>query len=202
MSDDATCKASYFEELYLCADPFGYRSTWYEERKREILRATLPRRTFVSGWEIGCSNGELTAVLATRCRRLLATDISQRAVELARVRNKKQSNVIVERSTHPREWPRSNFDLIVLSEVGYYFGSEELDDAIDKIQGSLSTDGLIVACHWLAPFQEAPFTGRQVHSRIDQLLPLEIVYRYEDGDFLLEAWGSSTRTLAQLEGLK
>ncbi|TGS11697.1 SAM-dependent methyltransferase, partial [Mesorhizobium sp. M1C.F.Ca.ET.187.01.1.1] len=69
----------YFDELHEQEDPFGYRSRWYEERKRALLLASLSQRQFHRGWELGCSNGVLTEALAGRCERLLATDISPRA---------------------------------------------------------------------------------------------------------------------------
>ncbi|NLW96886.1 MAG: SAM-dependent methyltransferase, partial [Xanthomonadaceae bacterium] len=52
--------ARYFEQVWQQGDdPFGYRSRWYEARKRDLLLATLPRPLFERGWEIGCANGEL-----------------------------------------------------------------------------------------------------------------------------------------------
>ena len=47
----------YFDELHEQEDPFGYRSRWYEERKRALLLASLSQRQFHRGWELGCSNG-------------------------------------------------------------------------------------------------------------------------------------------------
>lgn len=70
----------HFEQMYADEDPFGYRSRWYEQRKRDILLGALPYARFARGWEFGCSNGELTAQLAPRCDTLLATDLSQQAV--------------------------------------------------------------------------------------------------------------------------
>lgn len=202
MRDQTNRKADYFDTIYAADDPFGYRSSWYEERKRQILTASLPRRRFKHGWEIGCSNGELTASLAARCEALYATDISQRAVQLARARNHASPHVRIERATHPGDWPNAKFDLIVLSEIGYYLQADELDDTVAGIKDSLAAEGLFVACHWLAPFEEAPFAGREVHDRLHHLLPMSLAYRYEDGDFLLEAWGNTHHTLAELEGLK
>lgn len=202
MADLATRGPEYFDALYRSEDPFGYRASWYEQRKRELLVAMLPQRMFVNAWEIGCSNGELTAALAPRCHALLATDISPRAVELASQRNRQSRHVSVQCALHPDQWPPAQFDLIVLSEVGYYLSADALDGSIDKIRSSLSDEGLFVACHWLAPFEQASFTGREVHDRIARQLKLPRAYRYEDGDFLLEAWSTSTRTLAEREGLK
>ncbi len=57
----------YFGAIYRDDDPFGYRERWYEARKRDLLLASLPRARFAHAWELGCSNGELTAALAPRC---------------------------------------------------------------------------------------------------------------------------------------
>lgn len=202
MAEVAIRRADYFDALYRADDPFGYRASWYEQRKRQLLVASLPQRLFANAWEIGCSNGELTAVLAPRCRALLATDISPRAVELSSQRNRQSRHVSVECAVHPDQWPSGQFDLIVLSEVAYYLSADALDESIDKIKSSLTDEGVFVACHWLAPFEEASCTGREVHDRIARLLDLPRIYRYEDGDFLLEAWSTGTRTLAEREGLK
>ncbi len=202
MADMATRGPDYFDALYRAEDPFGYRASWYEQRKRELLVASLPQRMFANAWEIGCSNGELTAALAPRCHALLATDISSRAVELASQRNRRSRHVSVQCALHPDQWPSNQFDLIVLSEVGYYLSADALHECIGKIRSSLSDEGLFVACHWLAPFDEASFTGGEVHEHVARRLELPRAYRYEDGDFLLEAWSTSTRTLAEREGLK
>ena len=202
MADAATLGTAYFDTLYRVEDPFGYRASWYEQRKRQLLVASLPQRLFANAWEIGCSNGELTAALAPHCRALLATDISQRAVELASQRNRHSRHVSVQCARHPDQWPSGQFDLIVLSEVGYYLSADALDVSIARIRSSLTDEGVFVACHWLAPFEEASFTGREVHDRIARRLDLPRTYRYEEGDFLLEAWSTSKRTLAEREGLK
>lgn len=43
----------YFDDLHEQEDPFGYRSRWYEERKRALLLASLSQRQFARGWELG-----------------------------------------------------------------------------------------------------------------------------------------------------
>lgn len=192
----------YFESIHEHIDPFGYRSRWYEARKRQVLLATLPSRHFTRAWEMGCSNGELTAVLAPRCSTLLATDISANAVRHARDRVSDLAGVSVEQMRHPGQWPPGNFELIVMSEVGYYLTRIELADTVDQLQDSLAPEGILVACHWLHPFTEAFQDGRQVHACIDETLGLPPLYRYEDSDFLLEAWGGGEASIAQLEGLR
>jgi len=202
MSDVSSRRPVDFDQLHQQPDPFGLRTSWYEQRKRALVTAALPRRAFERGWEIGCSNGELTAALAERCSVLLATDVSPRAVSLARARNAENPHVIVERSAQPEDWPDGTFDLIVLSEVGYYLDHCGLRRTISKAHSSLTPNGVLVACHWLAPFEAATATGSEVHALIARCLPLARICRYQDADFLLDVWCAETSSVANREGLK
>ncbi|MET1025064.1 MAG: class I SAM-dependent methyltransferase [Pseudoxanthomonas sp.] len=203
MTEQSTIQAAaYFEDIHADVDPFGYRSRWYEARKRQVLLATLPRPRFARAWELGCSNGELTAALSSRCASLLATDISANAVRLARERTHGLAGVHVQRMSHPAQWPTGNFELIVMSEVGYYMTPAALADTVDRLRDALEPGGILVACHWLHPFAEAPQDGRQVHAYLAETLGVAPLCGYEDRDFLLEAWGGGAASIAQLEGLR
>ena len=46
-------------------------------------------------------------------------------------------------------FPKANFDLIVLSEVLYYFDKADLERVARSCVNSISQDGEIVLCHWL-----------------------------------------------------
>ncbi|MCL1497890.1 class I SAM-dependent DNA methyltransferase [Xanthomonas nasturtii] len=199
---NAQANADYFDSIYQQPDPFGYATRWYEARKRDILLATLPKNQFARGWELGCSNGEVTRGLAARCEYLLATDMSAAAVEQAKQRVGERSNVEILQACHPQQWPVGSFDLIVLSEIGYYLGAAELDDLIVRIQDALTPDGLLLACHWKHPFEQAQLDGVAVHACIARLLTRPLAYRYEDSDFLLEAWTAQPLSVAQQEGLR
>ena len=65
------------------ADPWSVDDSWYEERKRDLTLAALPRRRFRRALEVGCSIGALTARLAERCDEVLALDESEVAVAAA-----------------------------------------------------------------------------------------------------------------------
>ncbi|HET7300237.1 MAG TPA: class I SAM-dependent methyltransferase, partial [Oleiagrimonas sp.] len=119
--------ARYFEIFYQRSDPWGYRTRWYEQRKRALLLAALHRLHYRRGLELGCSIGETTAALAPRCAELVATDANAIAVEHARRRMNGTSDVRVLCMRHPQQWPSSRFDLVVFSELGYYLDADDFD---------------------------------------------------------------------------
>ena len=112
---------AFFDQLYeQNPDPWAFRERWYEQRKRALTLASLPRQHYGSIYELGCANGELSAGLAQRTDRLLCCDAAARAVELAQQRLSHCPNVEVRQSRLPADWASGRFDLIVLSELGYY----------------------------------------------------------------------------------
>src|SRR5579871_3221384 len=116
--------ATYFERMYDAdPDPWGFRSRWYEERKRAITLASLTRPRYANAFEPGCSNGMLTQGLARRCDRLVAMDVVERA--LAEAASVLPDNVELRMGTVPEDWPRGQFDLVVLSELAYYHDDSE-----------------------------------------------------------------------------
>jgi LmbE family N-acetylglucosaminyl deacetylase/SAM-dependent methyltransferase len=200
--DDSRIGAAYFDDLYARHDdPWGFDSRWYERRKRLIALATLPREHYGRTLEIGCSTGALSADLAERCSELLAVDVSGAAVERARVRLADTSNATVERVDIATEFPSGSFDLIVLSEVGYYFDRESLDRLLGDILAHLAEGGTLLACHWLHPVEDYLLDGAAVHAAIDALPGLHRLARHLEADFILEVYSSDGRSVAQREGL-
>jgi len=193
--------AAYFDALHReKSDPFGLRDSWYERRKRELLLAMLSQPSYQDAWEVGCSIGELTAALAPRCAHLLATEGSADAVECARARTREWRQVRIRQARHPRDWPARTFDLIVFSEVGYYFDAGALAELAARFAHSLAADGTFIACHWRHPFVPAPLSGNRVHDILDTQLPWTRTCHYEDADFLLDGWAASAVSIAEREG--
>lgn len=193
---------AYFDALYRADDPWGYGVRWYEQRKRDLLLATLTRARFTHAWEIGCANGALTVELAARCDVVLATDLNARAVELTQARVESMPHVTVQAAHHPVDWPDATFDLIVFSEVGYYLSQADLDTTCARLRKAMAPDGLLVACHWLSPFAEAPLTGHDVHETLRDGLGMRSAFHYADQDFVLEGWSADRRSIAMREGLR
>lgn len=194
--------AEYFDGLYERRDdPWRLAERWYERRKRALTLAMLPRERFASALEVGCSIGTLTAELAPRCSHLLATDISPRAVSLARERLAGVDTVEFMVMDAPTEWPEQHFDLIVLSEVGYYLDEENLTRLVARCVDSLDEDGVLVACHWRHPVADYPLGGDRTQAIIASESGLARVAAYVDDDVRLELFARSPGSVAQHEGL-
>jgi 2-polyprenyl-3-methyl-5-hydroxy-6-metoxy-1,4-benzoquinol methylase len=194
---------SFFDSFYEGRrDPWGFETRWYEERKRALTMASLPRRRFASALEAGSSIGVLTAELARRCDALLATDIAEAPLDVARQRLADATHVRFERRELPADWPLGTFDLIVVSEVGYYLSTAELQRFIALSVGALAADGVILACHWRHPVAEYPLGGDDVHEAFAREPGLERRSSYRDDDLVLEVFARvGTPWVAETEGL-
>ncbi|WP_242864634.1 bifunctional PIG-L family deacetylase/class I SAM-dependent methyltransferase [Microbacterium testaceum] len=193
----------YFDDMYARHDdPWGFDSRWYEERKRAVLVAALPRRRYRATFEAGCSTGALTASLAGRSDRVLAVDLAPAALARARSRLADREHVELRRATLPDDWPEGEFDLVVLSEVAYYWGGVDLDRGLTASIGSLSADGHLVACHWRHPVADYPRTGDEVHAALAARPDLVRLVRHEEEDFVLEVFARpGARSVATEAGL-
>ena len=153
-----------FEELYRAhPDPWEFATSFYETRRYEITIAALPRPRFRRAFEPACANGELTRRLAERCDLVLALDCSETAVARARARCARAPGVTVRAGELPRDWPDGGFDLIVFSELGYYFDPQELAGLRRAAVGSLDPGGHLIAVHWLGESPDHLLSGDHVH---------------------------------------
>ena len=183
-------------------DPWRFESSWYEQRKRAVTLAALPRQQLGRVLEVGCSTGVLTADLASRATTVLGTDLSEQAVRRARQRFAGREEVTISRMRSPQQWPAGSFDLVVLSEVGYFWQPEELQVALARSAASLSTDGLLLLCHWRHAVQGWPLDGDAVHAAALALPGLRCVVSHVEADFRLDVLAAGDwRTPAELEDL-
>jgi len=144
----ATVPPEYFEDKYKAdIDPWQFRTSDYERAKYQATLESLTKERYRSALEVGCSIGVLTQLLSRRCVSLLAIDASATAIETAKSIN--APNVTFCVANLPDEFPPGTFDLIVLSEVLYYFSGSDLERVARSCATSLSRDGEIVLCHWL-----------------------------------------------------
>lgn len=194
---------SYFEQLFQKSDdPWAFKKRWYERRKRALTLAALPLERYVSAFEPGCANGELSADLATRCDRLLVCDTSRSAVELARQRLATFEHVEVMHGRLPEQWPDARFDLIVFSELGYYLDEQDLNSWIDRALASLTDEGQILACHWRPQIEGCPLDAERVHAILEARLNMPRIFSHDEADFFLDVWSRDGRSVAERENLR
>jgi len=198
----ASLAADYFDAVYAKnSDPWRLATRWYEERKRSITVASLPNARYGSTLEIGCSIGMLTTMLAARSDSVLALDVSASAVGSASERTRDLDNVEVRLTDATTDFPDGTFDLIVLSEVGYYFSRPALEQVISEARSHLADGGTIIACHWRHPVSEYLQTGDAVHETIAAQLGLPHLARHLETDFVIDVYSSDDRSVARREGL-
>lgn len=169
------------------ADPWRTGSG-YERSKRRATLAMLngmprPQRAL----EVGCSVGALTADLAAVCDRVDALDASPAAVEYARRRCSDLPGVDVRCGAAPDDIPGETYDLVVLSEVGYFLSPNMLRRTIGAVHRRLRRGGLLIACHWTHPVEGWLLDGYAVHRMIRDVLgtPLRSA---PHRDYVLDLW--------------
>lgn len=128
--------------------------------------AALPQARYRRGYEPGCSIGVFTEHLAGRCHWLLATDISAAPLRAARDRLARFQQVELERAAVPDQWPPDTFDLIVISELGYYLDPVDLRRLWAAATDTLEPGGSLLAVHWRHPVADYPQTGDEVHAAL------------------------------------
>jgi SAM-dependent methyltransferase len=200
-----TLGADYFDGMYsAAADPWGFEERWYERRKYAIALAMLPAERYRAAFEPGCSVGVFSRLLAPRCDALLSCDLAAAAVLTAAERTRELPQVRVEQRDIPRQWPSGRFDLIMLSEILYYFGDHDLEQVLKQAAASLEPDGTLLAVHWRHPVAEYPRTGDDVHRVLAAQPGLARGASHEEPDFLAEVYIRTEGTpvsVAQATGL-
>lgn len=160
-----TLPQSYFDDVYQANnDPWSFETSEYERRKYEATVAALPNSHYHNAFEIGCSIGVLTQMLAARCKRLLAVDASELPLKTARARLATYPNVTIRQMSIPAEFPDGPFDLILFSEVGYYLSREDLARTRQSIIDAISPNGHVLLVHWTPFVPDYPLTGDEVHD--------------------------------------
>ena len=187
--------ADYFEGLYRAdADPWGFETSAYEQAKYDATLAALGGERSHHALEVGCAIGVLTARLAAVCDRLLAVDVSETALEAAKSRCSTLSNVDLARMTLPQEAPTGAFDLIVLSEVAYYWDDADLARMGAFLRRAVLTSGRVLLVHWTGE-TDYPQTADAAVQGLAQAVGGDFSVAIADrtGDYRLDLWRRRSR---------
>ena len=164
-SSPSSLPPSYFDEVYRRnPDPWAFATSPYEASKYAATLDALPKSTYPEAFEAGCSIGVLTEKLARRCGHLLSVDVSEAALQQARERCAELENVRFERCHLPAEFPPARFDLILVSEVGYYLSVPDLLRLRERCINQLTAGGHLLLVHWTPVVHDYPLTGDYVHE--------------------------------------
>ncbi len=186
-----TIPAAYFEDKYRAdIDPWQFQTSAYERAKYQATIDALAKPRYGNALEVGCSIGVLTAMLAQRCDSLLAIDASETAI--AKARQTSIPNAIFQVGTLPQDFPGGRYDLIVLSEVLYYFAQPDLEALAALCVDAVQPGGDMIVCHWLGE-TDYPLTGQAATDLFAQAvavrLPRRVRLRHEE--YLLERFSET-----------
>ncbi len=178
---------TYFDDIYRAnEDPWNFTTSDYERGKYEDTLNSLGRDRYANAFEIGTSIGVLTAQLARRCDHLITVDASELPLKQARERLKDAPNVTIRQMAVPDEFPDELFDLILVSEVAYYWSMDDLHKAQQLMLDHLQLGGHLLLVHWTPEVHDYPLTGDAVH---DEFLALT-----GDGQLLRHVHGHRKET--------
>ena len=181
--------ADFFEEKYRTnPDPWNFSQSTYEKHRYQSILKLLGSENYRYAFEPGCSIGILTHELASRCLYVEAIDFSKTAIEQARAYCGDLSNVTIYQASLINYLPKKAPDLIILSEIGYYFTSEDWHSILQGMLACCSKSSTIIACHWLGQSNDHLLSGDAVHQVLDQQKPLLLKTRLRFDEFRLDRW--------------
>jgi peptidoglycan/xylan/chitin deacetylase (PgdA/CDA1 family) len=157
--DQADYGENYWESVFSSKNPWEYDNL-YEQTKYEQTLDLLGNRKISTALELACAEGFFTQLLASRVDTLVATDISETAVQRAQEACSEFDNISFRQLDLIEDQIHGKFDLIVCSEVLYYFESRRtLSKLAAKLSEHLNPGGVILMAHGLIAANNPEETG-------------------------------------------
>jgi SAM-dependent methyltransferase len=136
---------AYFEYIFLRENP--YRSPNKRE-KIDTAYGLVAGLKVARALEIGCGEGRWTHRLAAIADEVVGTDIAWNAIRKARRRHRHEGRIrfrVADLLGDPL--PEPPFDLVVCSEVLYYFRRDQLTVVSDRVVDLVHPSGLLLLVH-------------------------------------------------------
>jgi SAM-dependent methyltransferase len=188
MSPDTTSQ-TFFEEMYRHnGDPWNFASSSYELSRYDAIARAVCKRRYRHAFEPGCSVGVLTERLATLCERVDAIDISPTAVAVARERCSRFAHVHLQCKSLDEPNSIDDVDLLVLSEIGYYFEPDRWRALAERLVDSVMPSGTILAAHWLGQSKDHLQDGDNVHDVLRSISCISLEHSERNEGFRLDRW--------------
>ncbi|QEE85523.1 methyltransferase domain-containing protein [Acetobacter oryzoeni] len=157
-----TWKPDIFEDIFqLNADPWDFENSLYEQQKLEKVLQCLPASPIFFAVELGCAIGVSTLALAKYCKRIVGIDASETALAIAQQRCVQQKHISFIKAFLPQAYPASEVsgcDLVLISEVLYFFSPADIQCLAESVTKSLKPEGNILIVNWTGP-TDTPCTG-------------------------------------------
>ncbi len=170
-----TLSEAYFDHVYNAnTDPWNFETSGYEKEKYKVTINALPKPMYKNVFEVGCSIGVLSEMLAPRAEKLLCADASESPLVQARLRLHRFPSASVQKMNVPAEFGIGEYDLIVLSEVAYYLNDDDLEILRQKTITHLQKEGQLLMVHWTPFVHDYPQTGDRVHDYFLELTGKEL----------------------------
>lgn len=186
-----------FDSVYRAdPDPWQVRTSFYEQRKLEVVLASLSAPTYDRAWDPACGVGELAARLGERVSAVLATDASIEAVRLTQARITDLATVTVRQHALPAAPGPEPYDLVALCEFLYYLDADDRRATLDLVDGLISPAGELISVHWRHKPHDAWLSGAAVQGEIDARLHQhgwQRVVHHDDVDFVLASYRRAHR---------
>jgi len=138
----------YFNWRYRNEDPYDVTRSGYEKEKyARTMEALSFKDRFASVLEIGCGEGHLTEMLAGRADWVLAADISDLAISRAKKKYINLTNVEFRRFDVLNDGLEEKFELVLCSEVLFYFEKDQLPNVVERVAGWTRLGGFVALAH-------------------------------------------------------
>ena len=132
---------------------------------------------------------------------VLAADFHADAVTAARQRTAGPSMSRSGSCCSPAMAAGHQVDLVVLSEIGYFFRASAWAELCARAGDSLADSATVVACHWRRDFAERTLPTAALHAQLGSVLGLPQHTTVTDADFVIDVWTTSPGSVAETAGL-
>jgi trans-aconitate methyltransferase len=157
--------SAFFEAKYQAnSDPWDFSSDAYELGRYDAIIGAISHRHYRQVFEPGCSIGVLTERLAVHCEAVDAIDFSSTATAKAQARCAYLPHVVITCAAIPEKLPPKDTDLLILSEIGYYFTVKAWQQIANQMIDSVSPGTILLATHWLGNSKDHCISGDEVHQ--------------------------------------
>jgi peptidoglycan/xylan/chitin deacetylase (PgdA/CDA1 family)/GT2 family glycosyltransferase len=158
-TESSADRRARWNRTFATPDPWNYTSP-YEQKKYDRTLALLPDEPIERALELACAEGHFTQRLASRVRSLIAADISETALERARLRCADHANVRFQCLDLIEDAIPERMNLIVCSEVLYFLkDTDELRQVADRLVSALAPGGRLMTTHAFVLSDDRHATG-------------------------------------------